>query len=212
MFEHVRIAPHRLTSIIATVRLAGGPDGLDNLRAAPYAFFDSHRWRAGQFRGRQRHPYRTVRLPLQIETEFLRGPGHPWRSVEPRSFWLCSFSPLGARTAPSSRKCTTVDPTSDGSNRLRRLMSVGATGATIAKDCFAFRGSTMKNPDGVKNVLLVDHTKGQCRAIGGFKDGNSRSPYMCGELVSRNPEEDNVMVRLSLRADARQRCRTKRSP
>lgn len=67
MFEHFRIAPHRLTSIIAAVRLAGGPDGLDNLRPAPYAFSDPHRWRAGQFRGRQRHPYRAVRLPpLQI--------------------------------------------------------------------------------------------------------------------------------------------------
>lgn len=63
MFEHVRIAPHRLISIIATVRLAGGPDGLDNLRPAPYAFSDPHCWRAGQFRGRQRHPYRAVRLP-----------------------------------------------------------------------------------------------------------------------------------------------------
>lgn len=56
MFEHVRIAPHRLTSIIATVRLAGGFNGHDNLGPAPYAFSDPHRWRAGQFRGRQRHP------------------------------------------------------------------------------------------------------------------------------------------------------------
>lgn len=60
-------------------------------------------------------------------------------------------------------------------------MSVGMTGATIAKDCFAFRGSTMKKPDGAKNVLLVDHTEGQCRAIVGFKDKDSRSPYMCSE-------------------------------
>lgn len=148
----------------------------------------------------------------RLETEFLRGPGHPWRSLEPRRFWFCSLSPLGARMAPSSRKSRTVDPTSDGSNRLRRLMSVGMTGATIARDCFAFRGSTMKKPDGAKNVLLVDHTEGQCRAIVGFKDKDSRSPYMCGEPVSRKPEEDNVMVRLSPRADARQRCRTKRSP
>lgn len=64
MFEHVRIAPHRYNSIIATVRLARGPDGLNNLRPAPYAFTDPHRWRAGQFRGRQRHPYHAVRLPL----------------------------------------------------------------------------------------------------------------------------------------------------
>lgn len=63
MFEHVRSAPHRLTSIIVTVRLARGPDGLNNLRPAPYTFSDPHRWRAGQFRG-QRHPYRAVRLPL----------------------------------------------------------------------------------------------------------------------------------------------------
>lgn len=178
MLEHVRIAPHRLTSIIATVRLAGGPDWLDNLRPAPYAFSDPHRWRAGQFRGRQRHPCSAVRLPhCRLETEFLRGPGHSWRSVEPRRFWFCSLSPLGARTAPS-RKCRMVDPTSDGSNRLRRLMSVGMTGATIAKDCFAFRGSTMKKPDVAKNVLLVDHTEGQCRAIVGLKDEDSRSPHV----------------------------------
>ncbi|MCK1546438.1 hypothetical protein IVB12_31985 [Bradyrhizobium sp. 179] len=75
-----------------------------------------------------------------------------------------------------------VDPTSDGSNRLRRLMSVGMTGATIAKDCFAFRGSTMKKPDGAKNVLLVDHTEGQRRAIVGLKDEDSRSPICAVSL------------------------------
>lgn len=79
-------------------------------------------------------------------------------------------------------------------------MSVGMTGATIAKDCFAFRGSTMKKPDGAKNVLLVDHTEGQCRAIVGFKDKDPDLP-ICA-----------VSLRLSPRADARQRCRTKRSP
>lgn len=118
----------------------------------------------------------------RLETEFLPGSGHPWRSVEPRSFRLCSLSSIGARTAPSSRKCRMVDPTSDGSNRLRRLMSVGMTGATIAKDCFAFRGSTMKKPDGAKNVLLVDHTEGQRRAIVGLKDEDSRSPICAVSL------------------------------
>ncbi|MCA1510274.1 hypothetical protein [Bradyrhizobium sp. NBAIM01] len=41
----------------------------------------------------------------------------------------------------------------------------------------------MKEPDGVKKVLLVDHMEGQCRCIIGFKDGDARAPYMCGEPV-----------------------------
>lgn len=45
----------------------------------------------------------------------------------------------------------------------------------------------MKEPDGVKKVLLIDHMEGQCRAIVGFKDGDPRSPYMCGEPVYQRP-------------------------
>ncbi|WP_141342990.1 MULTISPECIES: hypothetical protein [Bradyrhizobium] len=41
----------------------------------------------------------------------------------------------------------------------------------------------MKEPDGAKQVLLVDHVEGQCRAIVGFKDDDPRSAYMCGEPV-----------------------------
>ncbi|WP_143201455.1 hypothetical protein [Bradyrhizobium sp. NAS96.2] len=45
----------------------------------------------------------------------------------------------------------------------------------------------MKKPDGTKKVLLTDHTEGQCRAIVGFKDGDLRAAYMCGEPVIRRP-------------------------
>lgn len=45
----------------------------------------------------------------------------------------------------------------------------------------------MKEPDGVKKVLLIDHIEGQCRAIVGFKDGDPRSAYMCGEPVCQRP-------------------------
>lgn len=45
----------------------------------------------------------------------------------------------------------------------------------------------MKNPDGSKKVLLVDHVEGQCRAIIGFKNGEPGAPYMCGEPVLRGP-------------------------
>ncbi|MBH5398924.1 hypothetical protein HZZ13_14170 [Bradyrhizobium sp. CNPSo 4010] len=41
----------------------------------------------------------------------------------------------------------------------------------------------MKEPDGVKKVLLIDHIEGQCRCIIGFKDGDARAAYMCGEPV-----------------------------
>ncbi|MCC8941676.1 MULTISPECIES: hypothetical protein [Bradyrhizobium] len=45
----------------------------------------------------------------------------------------------------------------------------------------------MKEPDGVKKVLLVDHIEGQCRCIIGFKDGDARAAYMCGEPVYQRP-------------------------
>ncbi|MHC2440169.1 hypothetical protein [Bradyrhizobium sp. USDA 4451] len=45
----------------------------------------------------------------------------------------------------------------------------------------------MKEPDGVNKVLLIDHIEGQCRAIIGFKDGDARAAYMCGEPVCQRP-------------------------
>ncbi|WP_342723669.1 hypothetical protein AAFG07_31745 [Bradyrhizobium sp. B097] len=45
----------------------------------------------------------------------------------------------------------------------------------------------MKEPDDVKKVLLIDHIEGQCRAIVGFKDGDPRAAYMCGEPVYQKP-------------------------
>ncbi|WP_375784741.1 hypothetical protein ACE10Z_34290 [Bradyrhizobium sp. Pha-3] len=45
----------------------------------------------------------------------------------------------------------------------------------------------MKEPEGVKKVLLIDHIEGQCRAIVGFKDGDARAAYMCGEPVYQKP-------------------------
>ncbi|MDI3567416.1 hypothetical protein [Bradyrhizobium sp. Arg816] len=41
----------------------------------------------------------------------------------------------------------------------------------------------MKEPDGVKKVLLIHHIEGQCRCVIGFKDGDAREAYMCGEPV-----------------------------
>ncbi|MBR0883679.1 hypothetical protein ACVMGC_004120 [Bradyrhizobium barranii subsp. barranii] len=41
----------------------------------------------------------------------------------------------------------------------------------------------MKDRDGLKKVLLVHHVEGQCRCIIGFKDGDMRAAYMCGEPV-----------------------------
>ncbi|WP_271526435.1 MULTISPECIES: hypothetical protein [unclassified Bradyrhizobium] len=41
----------------------------------------------------------------------------------------------------------------------------------------------MKDPDGLKKVLLIDHIEGQCRYIIGFKDKDMRAAYMCGEPV-----------------------------
>ncbi|MGF6312711.1 hypothetical protein ABIB82_006649 [Bradyrhizobium sp. i1.8.4] len=45
----------------------------------------------------------------------------------------------------------------------------------------------MKKPDGVNKVLLFDHIEGQCRAIIGFKDGDTRAAYMCGDPVCQKP-------------------------
>nr|AAG61017.1 ID762 [Bradyrhizobium japonicum] len=43
--------------------------------------------------------------------------------------------------------------------------------------------SKLKDRDGLKKVLLVHHVEGQCRCIIGFKDGDMRAAYMCGEPV-----------------------------
>ncbi|MCC8954656.1 hypothetical protein H8B02_14795 [Bradyrhizobium sp. Pear77] len=53
----------------------------------------------------------------------------------------------------------------------------------------------MKEPDGVKKILLIDHIEGQCRAIVGFKDGDPRSAYMCGEPVCQKTSMTTIKNR-----------------
>ncbi|MHC2320188.1 hypothetical protein ACVIHC_007234 [Bradyrhizobium diazoefficiens] len=61
----------------------------------------------------------------------------------------------------------------------------------------------MKDRDGLKKVLLVHHVEGQCRCIIGFKDGDMRAAYMCGEPVyQKRRQEDLFVVCRSLPEDA----------
>lgn len=48
----------------------------------------------------------------------------------------------------------------------------------------AFWSSKLTDPDGVKKVLLIDHTEGQCRCIIGFKHGDTKEAFMCGEPLA----------------------------
>lgn len=55
----------------------------------------------------------------------------------------------------------------------------------VETNCQVSRSGKVKEPDGSKKVLLVDHNKGQCRAVVGFKDEDPGAAYMCGEPVRR---------------------------